>query len=542
MNSSNKALYPLIGSLLVIIGLFFGISLSDGKKSDSSISGKYEQKLADIIDVLDKEYVDSIDKKQLFEKTISDLLHGLDPHSNYIAAEDLVEMSENIQGKFGGVGIRFTIYDDTLSVVNVIDKSPAFKVGIQKFDQIINVDGEDIANVGLSNEHVRELLKGEEGTPVRVTILRNGEQIQKEIIRGAVPIESISASYMLTNEIGYIRLSQFSMQSANEFYAAAIGLQSQGMKKLVFDLRYNGGGVLGSAVSILDAILEAGTPIVSTKGKNSPERVIYSESNPFLGHVDIAVLINSSSASASEIVAGAIQDNDRGTIIGRRSFGKGLVQQSIPLRDGSDLRLTVSRYYTPTGRSIQKPYSGNYEDYMMEELQRYEEGELYAVDSSLMVDSLKYITPKGKVVYGGGGIMPDVFVPLDTVGVTSYYRKLQFAGVFNEYSFQFARFHDLNKYESYRDFDKKFHVSDKIIQDFVEFGEKKYDIPVDSNQMKTSLNLIKNKLKGEVARQKWLEKGAFFIFNQIDKEIEIDRKSTRLNSSHVRISYAVFCL
>src|SRR5690554_6129663 len=231
MNSSNKALYPLIGSLLVIIGLFFGISLSDGKKSDSSISGKYEQKLADIIDVLDKEYVDSIDKKQLFEKTISDLLHGLDPHSNYIAAEDLVEMSENIQGKFGGVGIRFTIYDDTLSVVNVIDKSPAFKVGIQKFDQIINVDGEDIANVGLSNEHVRELLKGQEGTPVKVTILRRGEKIEKQIIRGAVPIESISASYMLTNEIGYIRLGQFSMQSANEFYVAAINLKGQGMKR-----------------------------------------------------------------------------------------------------------------------------------------------------------------------------------------------------------------------------------------------------------------------------------------------------------------------
>src|SRR5690554_2629475 len=519
MNSSNKALYPLIGSLLIVIGLLLGISLSKGKSNDSTLTSKYEQKLADIIQVLDKEYVDTIDKKVLFEKTISDLLHGLDPHSNYIAAEDLVAMSENIQGKFGGVGIRFTIYDDTLSVVNVIDRSPAYRVGIQKFDQIINVDGEAIANVGLSNEHVRELLKGEEGTPVRVTILRNGEQIQKEIIRGAVPIESISASYMLTNEIGYIRLSQFSMQSANEFYVAAIGLQSQGMKKLVFDLRYNGGGVLGSAVSILDAILEAGTPIVSTKGKNSPERVIYSENAPFLGDVDIAVLINSSSASASEIVAGALQDNDRGTIIGRRSFGKGLVQQDIQLKDGSNLRLTVSRYYTPTGRGIQKAYAGDYEDYMMDEMKRYESGELYHVDSTLMVDSLKFTTPKGKT--GCGGIMPDIFVPLDTAGSSMYYRRLQYANIFNEFSYHYVRFNNLNTYQTVQEFDRGFKVTDKILNDFKTFASNKHDIIFNEKEYLISLDRIRTNIKAEVACQKWLELGAYYIFNQTDKEINV---------------------
>lgn len=521
MNSSNKALFPLIGSLLIVIGLLLGISLSGEKKSHSSLAGQYEKKLTDIIEVLDREYVDTIDKKALFEKTITDLLHGLDPHSNYIAAEDLVAMSENIQGKFGGVGIRFTIYDDTLSVVNVIDRSPAYRVGIQKFDQIINVDGEAIANVGLSNEHVRELLKGEEGTPVKVTILRNGEQIQKEIIRGAVPIESISASYMLTNEIGYIRLSQFSMQSANEFYAAAIGLQSQGMKKLVFDLRYNGGGVLGSAVSILDAILEAGTPIVSTKGKNSPERVIYSENAPFLGDVDIAVLINSSSASASEIVAGALQDNDRGTIIGRRSFGKGLVQQDIQLKDGSNLRLTVSRYYTPTGRSIQKPYNENYEDYMMDELNRYENGELYHIDSTLLVDSLKYTTPKGKIVYGGGGIMPDIFVPLDTTGSSVYYRRLQYANVFNEFSYHYVRKNKLNQYPNVQAFDREFRITNKILNDFKSYASNKHSITFNEKEYLASLDRIKTSIKAEIARQKWLEMGAFYIFNQTDKEVNV---------------------
>ncbi|RFC55826.1 S41 family peptidase [Brumimicrobium aurantiacum] len=520
MNNSNKAIYPLIGSLLIAIGLLLGVSLGKGKTSGSSIEGKYEQKLTDIIQVLDREYVDSIDKKELFEKTITDLLHGLDPHSNYIAAEDLAALSEGIQGKFGGVGIRFTIYDDTLSVVNVIDQSPAYRTGVQKFDQIINVDGEDIANVGLSNEHVRELLKGEEGTPVKVTLLRKGQKIEKEIIRGAVPIESVMASYMLTDDIGYIRLSQFSMQSANEFLTAAVKLKSQGMKDLVLDLRFNGGGVLGSAVAILDAILDKGTPIVSTKGKNSPEQTLFAENDPFLGDANIAVLINSSSASASEIVAGAIQDNDRGTIIGRRSFGKGLVQQDIQLKDGSNLRLTVSRYYTPTGRSIQKPYTEDYDEYLMDEINRYENGELYEVDSSLLVDSLKYTTPKGKVVYGGGGIMPDVFVPLDTAGNSTFFRRLQYANVFNEFSYHYARFHNLNKFNTVQEFDHEFKVTEKLLKDFFEYAEEKHDITYNEKEFNQSSQRIKTSIKAEIARQRWLELGAYYIFNQNEEEIK----------------------
>jgi len=315
------------------------------------------------------------------------------------------------------------------------------------------------------------------------------------------------------------------MQSANEFYVAAIALKGQGMKKLVFDLRYNGGGVLGSAVSILDAILEAGTPIVSTKGKNSPERVLYSESKPFLGHVDMAVLINSSSASASEIVAGAIQDNDRGVIIGRRSFGKGLVQQDIQLKDGSNLRLTVSRYYTPTGRSIQKPYNENYEDYMMDELQRYENGELYRIDSTLLVDSLKYTTPKGKVVYGGGGIMPDIFVPLDTTGSSMYYRRLQYANVFNEFSYHYARFNDLNKYRNVQAFDREFKVTEKILGDFRKYAEDKHDISFNERDYLLSLDRIKTSIKAEIARQRWLELGAYYIFNKTDNEINVAIKA-----------------
>lgn len=520
MNNANKVIYPIIGSFLIVIGLFLGLFLSKSTTVyQSQESGKYGQKLTDIINILDKEYVDSIDKKELFEKTITTLLHDLDPHSNYIAAEDLAEMNESIQGKFGGVGIRFTIFDDTLNVVNVVKGSPAFNVGVQKFDQIIKVDTQDIANVGLTNDQVRKLLKGEEGTPVAVTLLRNGEKIPKNIIRGTVPLESISAYYMITDDIGYIRLGQFSMQSANEFYMAAISLKEQGMKDLIFDLRYNGGGVLGSAVAILETMLKRGTPIVSTKGKNSPENVIYAQGDAFLGDIDLAVLINSSSASASEIVAGAIQDNDRGTIIGRRSFGKGLVQQDIPLKDGSDLRLTISRYYTPTGRSIQKSYADSYEDYMMEELHRYNDGELYAPDTTLMVDSLKYTTPGGKTVYGGGGIMPDIFVPLDTTGSSPYFRKLQYAGLFNEYAYQYVRFHRLDEYKTIQDFDRNFKVNEKILKDFTAYADKKHEIPLNKAQYNQSIVRIKDNIKAEIARQKWLEMGAYYIFNQNDKEI-----------------------
>src|SRR5690554_2222834 len=501
MNNQNKAIYPIIGSILVAVGILIGTSLTrtEGFNDPIKIGGSYGQKLTDIIYVLDQEYVDEIDKKDIFEKAITNLLHDLDPHSNYIAAEDLAELNESIQGKFGGVGIRFTIYDDTLNVVNVIEGSPAYKAGIEKFDQIIVVDGEEIANVGLTNERVRSMLKGEEGSPVEVTILRGEESFEKKIVRGSVPLETVNAYYMLTDDVGYLKLSQFSLQSAGEFYAALTQLRNQGMKNLVFDLRYNGGGVLGTAVSILEAFLDRGTPIVSTRGKNSPERTIYAETQTFMPDLGVAILINGSSASASEIVAGAIQDNDRGVIIGRRSFGKGLVQQDISLKDGSNLRLTVSRYYTPTGRGIQKPYSGDYHEYIMDEINRYESGELYQLDSTLMVDSLKFTTPKGKVVYGGGGIMPDIFVPLDTIGNSMYFRRLQYSGAFNEYAYHFARFNDFSQYNTVQEFDQAFAVSDQLLDDFTNYAKEKYDITFQEKQFHHSKNLIINNLK-EIGR------------------------------------------
>lgn len=519
-NNSNRYIFPFIGSILLVVGILIGFVLSKPGSSISGSSGKYEQKLADVIQILDQEYVDTVNKEQLFEETISDMLHGLDPHSNYIPAKDLKRMSESIEGKFGGVGVRFTIINDTLNITNVIEGSPAYQVGVKQFDQIIAVEGESIANVKLTNSRVQELLKGQEGTDVNIEILRKGQNLNKTITRGMVPIESINASFMMNDDVGYIRLSQFSLQSDKEFYMAALDLKTKGMKKLIFDLRYNGGGVMSSAVNILDALIDKGLPIVSTKGKNSPERTMYAENPPIIGDIELVVLINESSASASEIVAGAIQDNDRGTIIGRRSFGKGLVQQDINLKDGSNLRLTVSRYYTPTGRCIQKPYSGDYEEYMMDEYSRYEQGELYEVDSSLFVDSLKYKTPKGKTVYGGGGIMPDIFVPLDTSSSSVYFRKLRYANAFADFAYNHVRYNNLSEWQSFEDFEERFVVNENMLEEFSGYASEKYDIIYNDSQFKTAKSRIKENIKAEIARQIWLEQGAFYILNQSDKEIQ----------------------
>lgn len=505
----------------LIIGILMGISLSVPSVSNkSTVSQSHTKKLLDIFEVIDNQYVDSVDKTELLEETIADMLHRLDPHSNYIPASELQRMSESIQGHFGGIGVRFTILNDTLNITHVVPNSPAQKSGIQVFDQFIRVEKDTIANIGLRNSKVQELLKGEVGTTVNVTVLRNNEIIEKSIRRGVVPINSVLASYMMDQQTGYIRLSQFSMQTDREFMEAARDLQRRGMNRLILDLRHNSGGVMGAATSILDEFLEKGKRIVSTKSKNGIEMIEESRRNPSLGDIDLIVLINQGSASASEIVAGAIQDNDRGVIVGRRSFGKGLVQQDIELKDGSNLRLTTSRYYTPSGRSIQRPYTGDYEEYVREEFSRYENGELYQVDSSIFVDSLKHYTLKGRVVYGGGGIMPDVFTPLDTAGSSSFFRHLQYANAFADYAYIFARSGELNKYQQLEGFANRFRISDALLNDFLNYASEKAGIMKNKPDLKHSKERIKVELKAEIARQKWLENGSMYILNQHDSEVQ----------------------
>lgn len=466
--------------------------------------------------------MDSIDKEDLFEEAISDMLHKLDPHSNYIAARDLARLNESIQGHFGGIGVRFSIIRDTLCITNVLPNSPSERAGVLSQDQIIKIDGAVISDSTISNDKVMKALKGIENTDVVITVLRNDELKDITITRGSIPVNSVLASYMLTDKTGYIQLQSFSEKTTEEFYKAALSLKGQGMENLIFDLRFNGGGLMSAAINICDMFLDKGLPIVSTKGKSQPDYTDYAKNDPLLGDINLAILINSSSASASEIVAGAIQDNDRGTIIGRRSFGKGLVQQDMMLKDSSNLRLTVARYFTPTGRSIQRPYTEGFEEYMLDERERYNNGEWYHLDSTLMVDSLKFTTPGGKIVYGGGGIMPDIFVPLDTTGGSFFYTKAQYAGVFNAFAFDYVKQHKaaLTKYVDIYKFKEGFKVDKKLLDEFVAYAKSYYDILPYNNEVEKSAALIQREIKANIANQLWVDNAAQLMRSDSDKEVQ----------------------
>ena len=510
---------PVVLSLCIALGLWIGKSMTNGiNNSVSGGSAKY-QKMQDIIDVLDQRYVDSLNGEALFEQTISDMLHKLDPHSNYIAAKDLELMNESIQGQFGGVGVRFFILRDTICVTNVIIGSPSDQAGLKAGDKIIKVDGKNVAKKKITNEKVMALLKGNENTTVNLQLLRNGKLITKNVVRGSIPIESVISAYMIEPTIGFIKIDQFSVNTSQEFRKAALWLNQKGMKKLILDLRNTGGGVLQSATDIADEFLSKNLPMLKTKGEHTKSQTYRATAGGILESTELTILINVNSASASEILAGAIQDNDRGTIIGRRSFGKGLVQEDVRLRDGSNLRLTIARYYTPTGRCIQKSYDAGYEEYMSDQMDRYDNGELYAPDSTLFADSLKFKTPKGKIVYGGGGIMPDIFVPFDSSGTSWYFTDLRFSQAFNAFAFDFVQ-QLRNKWKTIEDFDKNFTVSDAVLTQFVQFAQKEIKIAKNKEGLAHSKTLIVKTLKAEIARQLWLEDGYYRITNKTDNEVQ----------------------
>jgi len=519
-NNQRSTFYwvPIVMAFCLAGGLILGNLLTPKTMVVNETMNGHSQKIQDIIYLLDKNYVDTVNYNELFETTIGDMLHKLDPHSNYIPAKDLKAMTESIEGRFGGVGIRFFIIRDTVCITNVLPGSPAMKSGLKAGDKILAVNNKELDST-ITNSAVMGLLKGLENTDVKLTVLRNGEHFDKKVTRGSIPVESVVAAYMMTAQVGYIRIDQFSMSTSMEFLFAARNLNRQGLKKLIIDVRGNGGGLLTGATEIADAFLPVGTAIVETKGAHSSSYVYRATRNSELEGVDVAVLINSNSASASEILAGALQDNDRGTIIGRRSFGKGLVQEDKRLRDGSNLRLTVARYYTPTGRCIQKPYSEDYNSYYEDQLDRYQNGEMYKVDSSMFVDSLKFTTPKGKVVYGGGGIMPDVFVPYDTTGSSWYFTELRYSSVFTTFAFDYIQ-DKRYKWRSPEGFNKTFKVTDEVLNRFVKFAESEYNIQKNTKDLQSSRVLIAQKIKGEIARQIWVEQGFFQVSNAEDVDVQ----------------------
>ncbi|MDR2499395.1 MAG: S41 family peptidase [Tannerellaceae bacterium] len=468
-------------------------------------------------------YVDSTSVNKLSEDAIIGMLSKLDPHSSYSDPEETRELNEPLQGNFDGVGIQFNILNDTVYIVQVISGGPSEKVGIQAGDRIILINDTLVAGIKFKNTDVQKRLRGPRGTIVRVSIKRRNIPglLEYTITRGAIPVYSIDASYMVDEQTGYIRLSRFAAQSANEFRSAFAKLKSQGLKKLILDLQNNGGGYMNIAVDIVNEFLSANKLIVYSEGNHQPRQDDHSTSGGLFETGPLVIMVDEASASASEILAGALQDWDRAVILGRRTFGKGVVQKPFVLPDGSMIRLTVSRYYTPSGRSIQKPYeNGNNEQYRHELIDRYNRGELMSADSIHFPDSLKFQTLTAhRTVYGGGGIMPDVFIPVDTTLFSDYHRKLVANGLVNRLAMTYA---DANRdhlklfHPDIASFKSFFNVPATLLDDLIAQAEAD-KIPLDSAQYNRSLPLITLQIKALIARDLFDISEYFEIINEANE-------------------------
>lgn len=482
-------------------------------------------------------YVDDVDAQGLTEAAIRGMLSELDPHSSYLNKEEVKAMNEPLQGNFDGIGISFNMLTDTLYVMEVISGGPSQKVGIMPGDKIIYVNDTIIAGVEKNNQEVVSMLRGPKGTEVNVKVFRRGvpDLIPFKIVRDKIPITSIDAAFMVSEDIGYIRLSRFGITSGDEFRQAGQELKAQGMKHLLLDLTGNGGGILQTANDIVDEFLEEGKLIVYTEGKNQPRFTMDATGNDELKDGKLVILVNEASASASEILAGAIQDWDRGVVVGRRTFGKGLVQRQLPLPDGTMIRLTVARYYTPTGRSIQKPYeNGDQEAYNLDFVNRFNHGEMFQADSIHFPDSLKYTTLVNKrTVYGGGGIMPDYFVPIDTTGGTMLHARLNGMGVINRvaiFEVDNNRQELLQQYPDVEKFHENYQVTDALTAKLKSLAAEE-KIEWDEEQFQSSRPLMFQQIKALVARDLY-DPSAFFRI--INEENEIFREGLKIISDDTR--------
>ena len=477
MATKNKYI-PLITGIAIAAGVVIGGKLNFTDTSDNLFTtNSKKDKLNRLIDYIDYEYVDEVDTDSIVDVTVNGILDNLDPHSTYIPKEDLARITENMKGDFVGIGINYYPYKDTIAVVKPTEGGPSERAGIMSGDRILLADGDTIYGKHITSDFISKKLKGDKNTKVKLTVYRKSEDrlLDFEVRRKDIPIKSIEAAYMLTDELGYIKMNRFAESSFKEFKEALEELQEQGATKLALDLRDNPGGFLGIAEQIADEFLEDDKLILFTRDKKGREERTYATRRGDFEDGEIYVLINENSASASEVIAGALQDNDKGIIVGRRSYGKGLVQREMALGDGSAVRLTVSRYYTPTGRSIQRPYTnGDNRSYYNDYYKRLRTGELADEESIRVDDSLKFTTPKGKVVYGGGGIIPDVFVPIDRSfdnETINYLRRRGHFGyfVFEELDKDRKAYEHVTKY----DFINNFEVSDDIVVRFQDFVNRR---------------------------------------------------------------------
>ena len=508
-------------AIILLSGFLLGLYINKGVNRQVNVEGG--SKFDEVMWYVDKDYVDVPEEEKLQDEAIAAMMEKLDPHSAYISLKEFNEVNDPLLGSFDGIGVQFRLEKDTIAIVSVIKGGPSEKVGILAGDRIIYVDDTLVAGQKLTNEDVMRKLKGPKGTKVNVRVLRRDVNglLDFTITRAAIPTYSVDIAYMLDDSIGYLKLSKFSATTVKEFKQGIGDLRSQGMEKLIFDLRGNTGGYLAAAVDIADEFLPKGSLIVYTEGRNRPRQYMKARHRGMLEDIPVVVLIDSESASASEIVAGALQDNDRGTIIGRRSFGKGLVQDQIMLSDNSAIRLTVARYYTPTGRCIQKPFNGDHEKYLLESYERYENGELFSEDSIHFADSLKYTTPKGKIVYGGGGIMPDIYVPLVDDSTEYFFNRIVNKGLLYQYAFDYTDRHrqQLQRYKTVEAFDKGFAVTDAMFNELVkEAGEK--GIKGTEEQQQVARREVDILLKAYIARNLFDDEGFYPIYAPMDEVLQ----------------------
>ncbi len=528
MNSNKQPIYLAIA---VVFGIFLGTLLTNNSaKSVLSITknSSNEQKIKKLMNYIENDYVDSVNTDLLLDGAIAKMLEKLDPHSTYISKENLQAVTENMEGNFVGIGVQFRIINDTITVIHTIEDGPSIAAGIKAGDRILMADNDTLHSKNVDNKYVLKTLKGEPNTNVKLQVYRkmNDSLFVTTVNRNKVNLKSVDVAYMLNDSIGYIKIDRFARNTYREFKTALDKLLVQNMTDLVLDLRGNGGGFLDIANKIADEFLEDNRLIVFTKNNKGDIYESFATSTGDFEHGGLYVLIDENSASASEIVAGALQDNDKGIIIGRRSFGKGLVQEEMDLGDGSAVRLTTARYYTPTGRSIQKPYTrkdsneklGN-ESYQDDIQNRYTNGELFSKDSIKNIDSLKYTTPKGKIVYGGGGIVPDVFVPIDTTG----YLPTFFFGRINEFAFNYI---DKNRKKlskiSLTQFLNNFDKDNSILNDFIA------TIKVSSNLSLQTKKSIKTYLKNTIARGLFNDEG---FYRSIESQDQMIKKVLELEGS-----------
>ena len=468
-------------------------------------------------------YVDKVDEPKIVETGIKAMLKELDPHSTYLTAKEVEKMNEPLQGNFEGIGVQFNMADDTLFVIQTVSKGPSEKVGILPGDRIVTVNDTAIAGVKMARDEIMKRLRGPKGSVVELGIVRRGydEQLVFRVTRDKIPVHTLDAAYMIAPKVGYIKLSSFGATTHEEFSAALAKLKEEKMQHLILDLQGNGGGYLKAAVDMAGDFLQQGQQIVYTEGAKAPRSEFKAEGKGQFREGRLVVLIDEYSASAAEIVTGAVQDWDRGIVVGRRSFGKGLVQRPVPMPDGSMIRLTVARYHTPSGRCIQKPYGENI-DYSKDLVERFNKGELMHADSIHLPDSLKYQTRvMGRTVYGGGGIMPDYFVPIDTVSYTKYHRELTAKGaiantnlaVIDRYRKEYEK-----RYPDFKSYEKKFEVDDTVLSILLAEAEKA-GVKYDEELYKASLPLLRVQLKALIARDLWEMSQFYEIYNHTDEAV-----------------------